>query len=172
LLFRLLFRSLIDSRHPDTFLRELFNGILVLCSNACFNLTMFSVFSSVYHTLARRPLVSYISRRKNARELGARRRIFSPPLSEQPSFVLRCRRIVFFLFFLSPRPKLTTLLVMFSYPSQSECEWKSRIMDGAGRGGGIRRCDENKTVVEISLYNELSGTISTEIGRLWNLHTL
>lgn len=51
------------------------------------------------------------------------------------------------------------------------CEWKSRIIDGAGRGGGIRRCDRNKTVVEISLYNELSGTIPTEIGRLWNLRS-
>ncbi|KAL7529324.1 hypothetical protein ACHAXR_002902 [Thalassiosira sp. AJA248-18] len=53
-----------------------------------------------------------------------------------------------------------------------ECEWKSRVIDGAGRGGGIRRCDKNKTVVEISIYNELSGTIPTEIGRLWNLRTL
>mmetsp|Transcript_24834 Transcript_24834/g.44869 ORF Transcript_24834/g.44869 Transcript_24834/m.44869 type:complete len:205 (+) Transcript_24834:646-1260(+) len=54
----------------------------------------------------------------------------------------------------------------------SECEWKSRIMDGAGRGGGIRRCDKNKTVVEISLYNELTGSIPSELGRLWNLRTL
>mmetsp|Transcript_33750 Transcript_33750/g.72999 ORF Transcript_33750/g.72999 Transcript_33750/m.72999 type:complete len:220 (-) Transcript_33750:288-947(-) len=53
-----------------------------------------------------------------------------------------------------------------------ECEWKSRIMDGAGRGGGIRRCDKNKTVVEISLYNELTGSIPSELGRLWNLRTL
>ena len=28
-----------------------------------------------------------------------------------------------------------------------ECDWKSRIIDGAGRGGGIRRCDKNRTVV-------------------------
>ena len=54
----------------------------------------------------------------------------------------------------------------------SECEWKSRISDGAGRGGGIRRCDRNGTVVEISLYNELTGPIPSELGRLWNLRTL
>ncbi|KAL7543721.1 hypothetical protein ACHAWF_007842, partial [Thalassiosira exigua] len=53
-----------------------------------------------------------------------------------------------------------------------ECGWKSKIADGAGRGGGVRRCDRNGTVVEISIYNQLSGTIPTEIGRLWNLRTL
>jgi len=54
-----------------------------------------------------------------------------------------------------------------------ECEWKSGAIEGArGRGGGVRRCDKNKTVVEISLYNELSGTLPTELGMLWNLRTL
>ena len=71
--------------------------------------------------------------------------------------------------FLSPFAALRSTMLS---PSQSECEWKSRIMDGAGRGGGIRSCDRNKTVVEISLYNELTGTIPTEIGQLRNLRTL
>lgn len=53
-----------------------------------------------------------------------------------------------------------------------ECEWKSSVMKGEGRGGGIRRCDADKNVVELSIYNELSGTIPSELGRLSFLRTL
>jgi hypothetical protein len=53
-----------------------------------------------------------------------------------------------------------------------ECEWKSSIQKGEGRGGGIRRCDADKNVVELSIYNELAGTIPTELGRLSFLRTL
>ena len=53
-----------------------------------------------------------------------------------------------------------------------ECEWKSSITKGEGRGGGIRRCDADKNVVELSIYNELAGTIPSELGRLSFLRTL
>ncbi len=53
-----------------------------------------------------------------------------------------------------------------------ECEWKSSVMKGEGRGGGIRRCDADKNVVELSIYNELAGTIPSELGRLSFLRTL
>lgn len=53
-----------------------------------------------------------------------------------------------------------------------ECEWKSSITEGGGRGGGIRRCDADKNVVELTLYNELAGTIPSELGRLSFLRTL
>jgi hypothetical protein len=53
-----------------------------------------------------------------------------------------------------------------------ECEWKSSVKKGEGRGGGIRRCDADKNVVELSIYNELSGTIPSELGRLSFLRTL
>jgi hypothetical protein len=53
-----------------------------------------------------------------------------------------------------------------------ECEWKSSVTKGEGRGGGIRRCDADKNVVELSIYNELSGTLPSELGRLSLLRTL
>ena len=53
-----------------------------------------------------------------------------------------------------------------------ECEWKSSVMKGEGRGGGIRRCDKDRNVVELSIYNELTGTIPSELGRLSFLRTL
>jgi len=53
-----------------------------------------------------------------------------------------------------------------------ECEWKSSVMKGEGRGGGIRRCDADRNVVELSIYNELAGTIPSELGRLSFLRTL
>ena len=53
-----------------------------------------------------------------------------------------------------------------------ECEWKSSVTNHEGRGGGIRRCDADKNVVELSIYNELAGTIPSELGRLSFLRTL
>jgi len=53
-----------------------------------------------------------------------------------------------------------------------ECEWKSSVTKGEGRGGGIRRCDADKNVVELSIYNELAGTLPSELGRLSFLRTL
>lgn len=54
-----------------------------------------------------------------------------------------------------------------------ECKWRSNSIETArGRGGGVRRCDKNQTVVEISLYNELEGTLPSELGKLWNLRVL
>ena len=53
-----------------------------------------------------------------------------------------------------------------------ECEWKMSQSSASIGGGGIRRCDTNYTVNEVILHNELSGSIPSEIGRLWNLQTL
>ena len=59
------------------------------------------------------------------------------------------------------------------FPVPSECKWRSNSIETArGRGGGVRRCDRNETVVEISLYNELEGTLPSELGKLWNLRHL